>query len=591
LNLIPLSRLHQHAQNPRLGPRQDVVDRLAAQIGAAGSFDEAHALIVRPLEDRFQIISGHHRKLAAEKAGLAEVPCHVREMGDAEAYMQLVLCNTQGELNSLERGLHALGATEKGKWGKSAAAYAKEVGRAQRTVAVEIAAARVAKVSTDVLTLQELVPYARQLAELHAAPDWCWPALVARLVADGWTIDAAKAQVKRLAGAPKDGELPRWIHREKLAEAMVSGAAKPNVLAAMMQAVDRAKLVDADLKAALSELLSRAKPSRLSEVQGIIGELESEQAKREAAERERKRKKQQEKEEAEARTARLRHACSLDEWKELKEDERAMLLDLGNSTSSFNAQENDAIEWAQWSWNPVTGCLHDCPYCYARDIAVSKRMADAYPTGFAPTLKPHVLLAPRNKSPKGDATFDTREKNVFTCSMADLFGRWVPEEWIEAVFREVRNAPEWNFLFLTKFPKRMAEFAIPENAWMGTTVDLQARVPAAEAAFAKVKAGVRWLSIEPMLEPLRFKRLDLFQWIVIGGASKSSQTPEWKPPYAWVHDLVQQAREAGVKVYFKTNLLGNKTRILELPFDAPIASEKAELPEVFRYLGKTASAA
>jgi protein gp37 len=168
--------------------------------------------------------------------------------------------------------------------------------------------------------------------------------------------------------------------------------------------------------------------------------------------------------------------------------------------------------------------------------------------------------------------------------MADIFGRWVPAEWIEAVLREIRNAPQWNFLCLTKFPKRMAEFEIPSNAWMGTTVDLQARVTAAEDGFKNIGASVKWLSCEPLLESLRFKHLDRFNWIVIGGASRSSQTPEWRPPHDWIVDLVKQAREAGLKVYFKTNLLGS--RILELPFDAPIEADPQEAPAAFHYLKK-----
>jgi len=135
------------------------------------------------------------------------------------------------------------------------------------------------------------------------------------------------------------------------------------------------------------------------------------------------------------------------------------------------------------------------------------------------------LLAPRAQTSPKEATFDTRLKNVFTGSMADIFGRWVPQAWIEAVLAQVRAAPEWNFLFLTKFPNRMAEFDDPENAWLGTTVDLQAREANAEKAFAQVHAKVKWLSVEPMLEPLQFARLELFNWIVIGGASASSQTP------------------------------------------------------------------
>lgn len=27
------------------------------------------------------------------------------------------------------------------------------------------------------------------------------------------------------------------------------------------------------------------------------------------------------------------------------------------------------IEWCDSTWNPVTGCLHQCHYCYARGIA------------------------------------------------------------------------------------------------------------------------------------------------------------------------------------------------------------------------------
>lgn len=275
---------------------------------------------------------------------------------------------------------------------------------------------------------------------------------------------------------------------------------------------------------------------------------------------------------------------TLDEWGKLDPSEAGWFLRARETKTKLNRQDNDAIEWAQWSWNPVTGCLHNCPYCYARDIA--ERF---YSHGFEPTFHHERLGAPAATVVPREAETDTRFRNVFTCSMADLFGRWVPREWIEAVLGTIADNPQWNFLCLTKFPKRMAEFEIPANAWMGTTVDLQARIPNAETAFAKVKSGIRWLSVEPMLEPLKFKRLDLFQWIVIGGASKSSQTPEWRPPLPWINDLVAQADAAGVRVYFKTNLLGN--RRLELPFDAPIKADPTAAPEVFNYLGQQKAAA
>lgn len=234
----------------------------------------------------------------------------------------------------------------------------------------------------------------------------------------------------------------------------------------------------------------------------------------------------------------------------------------------FN-RTNDSIEWALWSWNPVTGCLHDCDYCYARDIAQNAYYAQEYPTGFKPTFRPDRLPAPRHMKVPEAAKRNIGERNVFVCSMADLFGKWVPQEWIDAVFAEVRNAPDWNFLFLTKFPQRLAEIRWPANAWVGTTVDTQARVKIAETAFRGVQAGVKWLSCEPMMEQLSFTSLEMFDWVVIGGASKSTRTPEWRPPFRWTADLVRQADAAGCKVYMKTNLgIENEIRLREYPTES-----------------------
>ena len=248
-----------------------------------------------------------------------------------------------------------------------------------------------------------------------------------------------------------------------------------------------------------------------------------------------------------------------------------------NADKQLNKQDNASIEWAQFSWNPITGCKHDCSYCYARDIA--KRF---YPQDFEPSIYPDRFSAPYNTKVLEAAKQNTAYKNIFTGSMADLFGRWVPTEWIESVFMVVAENPQWNFLFLTKFPKRMVEFDYPENAWLGTSVDCQARVTAAEEAFKNVSSGTKWLSVEPMLEPLKFNHLDRFDWIVIGGASRSSGTPAWVPPLDWVIDLHNQARAAGCKIYYKDNLLlEGEYRLREYPWED---AEEKRLPDSFKYL-------
>lgn len=268
---------------------------------------------------------------------------------------------------------------------------------------------------------------------------------------------------------------------------------------------------------------------------------------------------------------------TIEEWNAKTEDERLRLF--YNSSKTLNKQDSTSIEWAQWSWNPITGCKHDCPYCYARDIA--KRF---YKQGFEPSIYPSRFNAPKNTNVPKQAETDTAYKNIFAGSMADIFGRWVPDEWIRRVIGVAVDCPQWNFLFLTKFPQRVHEFEIdlPKNAWMGTTVDCQDRVANAEKAFAKMSGGTRWLSVEPMLTPLRFERLDLFDWVVIGGASKSTQTEAWVPPFDWVADLHKQARDAGCKIYHKDNLhMGDEIRLREFPWEDP---QETKLPENLKYL-------
>lgn len=140
------------------------------------------------------------------------------------------------------------------------------------------------------------------------------------------------------------------------------------------------------------------------------------------------------------------------------------------------------IDWCDASWNPVTGCLHGCEYCYARRIAerfglpYAPKLGDPgmegakkgdcdegmdtmlelakpyekngrkqpYPMGFLPTMHRYRLEEPQHwKQPR----------NIFVCSMADLFGEWVPDEWIKAVFDACLAAPQHRYLFLTKIPR------------------------------------------------------------------------------------------------------------------------------------------
>jgi protein gp37 len=103
----------------------------------------------------------------------------------------------------------------------------------------------------------------------------------------------------------------------------------------------------------------------------------------------------------------------------------------------------------------------------------------------------------------------------------------------------------------------------PDNVWVGTTVDTQARVSLAEKSFRNISAKVKWLSIEPMLEPLKFGSLEMFDLMAIGGQSRTTKEPEFQPEWEWVENLLWQARQSGTSVYFKENL---KSRPKEAPW-------------------------
>jgi protein gp37 len=227
------------------------------------------------------------------------------------------------------------------------------------------------------------------------------------------------------------------------------------------------------------------------------------------------------------------------------------------SRPTFNDTPGEGISWAAWSWNPVTGCLHGCDYCYAREIAIADRYKAAFPVGFTPLFHHERLDAPANSKPGEGAA-----GRVFVCSMADLYGRWVPQEWIDQVHEVERANPQWQYLHLTKFPDRYVGLELPKTGWIGTSVDEQRRVRIAERAFSRVgDVAVKWLSLEPLLEPLEFSDLSMFDWVVIGAQTATTQpdgrVEAFAPPFDWVARIVVQAREAGCKVHLKPNLLGN----------------------------------
>ncbi len=153
------------------------IDGIAANLN--GEFPQKHAVHVRPVGDRFQLISGHHRTRAAVKRGLERVWAWVEELDDETAFMELALSNNQGELSPLEIGLHALKAVPTGKRGRGnkgdgLKAYAAKLGKGHSTVSEYRSAAEVLEHVKDSLERTFFLDKAKHLAAIHKLPQPAW---------------------------------------------------------------------------------------------------------------------------------------------------------------------------------------------------------------------------------------------------------------------------------------------------------------------------------------------------------------------------------------------------------------------------------
>jgi len=232
------------------------------------------------------------------------------------------------------------------------------------------------------------------------------------------------------------------------------------------------------------------------------------------------------------------------------------------------------IEWTDYVWNPVRGCLHNCPYCYGKRI--DKRFGDG---SFTPTFHPERLQEPlKVKKPS----------RIFVGSMADLFGDW---EWVDksggfvaysadvisSILNIAEQCPQHTFIFLTKNPKGMQGFDFPDNCWCGTSVENQEKADARIPELLRVDCKTLFVSYEPALGPVNFQHsLNLcvntacmyrgkafckvsceyypqrnLNWLIIGAQTGPGAV---KPHHTWISGAISQARNANIPVFVKDNV-------------------------------------
>jgi protein gp37 len=213
------------------------------------------------------------------------------------------------------------------------------------------------------------------------------------------------------------------------------------------------------------------------------------------------------------------------------------------------------IDYLDYAWNPVTGCLHGCEYCWARKMA-KRFYVKSYTTryekrehvDFKPTFHPDRLDWPKNTKKPG---------RVGVVFMGDLFGDWVPDEWIEQVFKACEAAPWHTYLFLTKNPKRYlhidnAIFNKYSNWRFGLSATGEGVVESVVNSYlASPPTPLNFTSLEPFNEWSEFHQVHpATGWLIVGAQTQPLKLPEKE----WVLDIRKQCKDLGIPLFEKKNL-------------------------------------
>lgn len=216
------------------------------------------------------------------------------------------------------------------------------------------------------------------------------------------------------------------------------------------------------------------------------------------------------------------------------------------------------IEWTDATWNPIAGCSvisPGCTNCYAMRMAARLEMMgqEKYAgltrkTGGRSKWNGKIALDERAlDAPKAWAA----GRLIFVNSMSDLFHADVPVHFIQRVFRTMAETPQHRYQVLTKRADRLEEVARyltwTPNIWMGVSVennDYTWRID----HLRRVPAAVRFLSIEPLIGPIKKMSLKGIHWVIAGGESGPGAR---EMQAEWVRGIRDQCIRAGVAFHFK----------------------------------------
>lgn len=241
------------------------------------------------------------------------------------------------------------------------------------------------------------------------------------------------------------------------------------------------------------------------------------------------------------------------------------------------------IQWCDFTFNPWLGCSKvspGCYRCYAEEW--DKRFHGGIHWGKG-ALRRRTSASNWHQPLKWNAEAPSagQRPRVFCASLADWLDAEVDPKWRHDLLNVIRATPNLDWLLLTKRPENFVRLlmqthkfaedydlrswawdwvhgAPPANVWMGTTVEDQARANQRIPILARIPAKIRFLSCEPLLEPISLHLGDMeeIHWVICGGESGPDARPM---DIEWARSLEAQCIFRTPRVPFFMKQLGGES--------------------------------
>jgi protein gp37 len=225
------------------------------------------------------------------------------------------------------------------------------------------------------------------------------------------------------------------------------------------------------------------------------------------------------------------------------------------------ANPTTEIAWATGTCNPFKGCSKasaECANCYMTGWAYRHQCMGS--TGYEGTVSGEK----GRRFPTGKIGVVEKEINelrtvtterLFVNSMSDTFHENVDDATIHRVFDAMdANSKGTNFLICTKRSERMSKMSaflpISPKVWMGVTCGCVKSLCRLDD-LRKVNAAVRFVSVEPLLEPIDLSPWladGTLNWVIVGGESGKG----WRNmDKAWAEAILRQCQQFNIPFFLK----------------------------------------